>query len=107
MDWNIWYFLFLISSAELGGFKGRIGQELLFTVIYPALLWFLSMIAENHRWAKISIVCLSALGTVIAGFIFVALIIFKQVVIASVVCFLILNVGVFVLARKKVVSIYE
>lgn len=100
-------FLFLISSAEHGSFKGSIGVELLFTVFYPGVLWFFSSLAENHRWAKKLIICLSALASILAVFSATMMLIFKQEIVVSVFCFLVLNGGVFILARKKVVSIYK
>ena len=73
---------------------------------YEELL-ILRSLAEEHGWAKIALLVLSALGTLLALVVIVAILIFKQIVVASILCFFVLNVGVFILARKKVVSIYK
>lgn len=92
--------LFLISAAESGGFKGRIGAELLYTIAYPAVLWFLSLLGTQYRWPAKALVIISGIAILIAAGLNLYIMITKERVLASLLCFLILNIGIFVLAKK-------
>lgn len=100
-------FLFFIGAAESGGLKGSINANVWFTIFYPVLIWFINSLAEEHKWAKSILIILSAIATLLSFFTVIWILIYKQNISSSLLCFLILNIGVFILARKKVISIYK
>ena len=71
-------FLFIVSAAESGGFKGRIGDELWLTIVYPAILWFLCLLAVEHRWAKIVIILASGVAILFALLVNVFALVYKS-----------------------------
>ena len=58
--------LFLIGSAEAGGFRGNNGTGFWLAVFYPGIVWYLNSLAEHRRWAKVVIIYLSALASIFA-----------------------------------------
>lgn len=98
-------FLFMAEAAESGGFKGQINGSILFTIIYPALLWLLNYIAVEHIWAKKTLVVLSGIFLVITLLAISYLIFVFQTITFSIILFLALNIAVFYYSRKIVFSI--
>lgn len=94
-------FLFLISAVESGGFKGRMGPELWLTIVYPAALWFISLLGVEHSWARKLIIFVSGLASMLSIAANLYLWFEKERIVPSLVCLLILNIGVLVLAYRK------
>ena len=97
-------FLFIVSAAEAGGFKGKMEAELWLTIFYPGAFWFLSLLGTEHKWAKVTIIIVSGVAMFFSAISNFYLLIYHGQIVASFVLFLILNVGVFIFALKRPVS---
>jgi hypothetical protein len=93
-------FLFLIISAEAGGFRGAITGYFFFMICYLAVMWLTNSFAIHHRWARYVITYL-ALTALILSSLAILYFAWKGVYISSLFVFLILNIGVFLFARRK------
>ena len=98
-------FLFIAEASESGGFKGRVDGSILYTIVYPALLWLLNYLAVEHIWAKKTLTIFSGIFTVITLLVISYLTIVYQAVPISIILFLVLNIAVFYYSRKIVFSI--
>jgi hypothetical protein len=93
-------FLFLLVSAEAGGFRGSINGYFFFILCFLACFWFINLLANEHRWARYLLIYSSLLCSVIS-LVFIVFLALKGSLIASLFGFFILNSGVFYLARRK------
>ena len=90
-------FIFLVSAAEAGGFKGRMSGVFFLTILYPALLWFLTLLSDEHDWVETTMQVFVSIG--LASSILLLFIINQYVY--SMIMLIVFNICILILLNKK------
>ncbi len=93
-------FLFLLISAEAGGFRGSINGYFLFILCFLGCFWLINLFASEHQWARYLLIYSSLLCSAVS-LLFIVILAVTGNLVASLLGFFLLNCGVFYLARRK------